>query len=235
MLLRTPRDRRGPLHAGRRASVIYFSLLSPLLSSLVFCLGVVAFIHLCSFLMRSQVIPRMSTLLSCCHHEKPLGPFTLDVAPVVSSFCSLLSCFSFLFFSFLLLASYFSLALTPYNSLSRKEALDNLGSSGVPHTKSIPFHSSAFKYFDILNEYILNDFFFNILYDFFLLPRFPFLMFSFFVCTSLLLRWMNGIDLEWIWNGMEYGSDILNDFFFASSLPISNVLTFCLYFFCLDG
>ena len=60
-------------------------------------------------------------------------------------------------------------------------------------------------------------------------------MFSFFVCTSLLLRWMNGIDLEWIWNGMEYCSDILNDFFFASSLPISNVFTFCLYFFCLDG
>ena len=48
------------------------------------------------------------------------------------------------------------------------------------------------------------------------------------------------MDLEWIWNGMEFWSDILNedilnDFFFASSLPISNVLTFCLYFFCLDG
>ena len=139
--VRTPRDRRGPLHAGRRASVIYFSLLSPLLSSLVFCLGVVAFIHLYSFLMRSQVIPRMSTLLSCCHHEKPLGPFTLDVAPVVSSFCSLLSFFSFLFFSFLLLASSFSLALSPYSSLSRKEALDNIGSSGVPphQVHSIPF------------------------------------------------------------------------------------------------
>ena len=36
---------------------------------------------------------------------------------------------------------------------------------------------------DILNEDILNDFF--------LLLRFPFLMFSLFVYTSLLLRWMN--------------------------------------------
>ena len=49
-------------------------------------------------------------------------------------------------------------------------------------------------------------------------------MFSFFVCTSLLLRWMNGIDLEWIWNGMEYCSDILNedildDFFLLLRFP----------------